>query len=118
MKYLQQFCVILGFSLLGEVAHLLIPFPIPASIWGMAALFLALSLKLVKVEQVQETGGFLTTIMSVMFVAPAVNLLDCWQQIAPQMVGILTVIFVSLVVTFGVSGMVTQFLMKGGDRRG
>lgn len=117
-KYLQQFCVILGFSLLGELAHKLIPFPIPASIWGMAALFLALALKLVKVEQIKETGGFLTAILSVLFVAPAVNLLDCWGQIAPHLGAIGVVIVVSLLVTFGVSGLVTQALLKRGGQDG
>jgi holin-like protein len=42
MKYLFQFCIIGLFTFLGELLHALIPFPIPAAIWGLILLFLAL----------------------------------------------------------------------------
>ena len=48
MKYIGQFCIIALFSLLGELLHMLIPFPIPAAIYGLALLFLALLCGLVK----------------------------------------------------------------------
>ena len=118
MKYLQQFCWILGFSLLGEALHALIPFPIPAAIWGMAALFLALACRLIRVEQLRETGTFLTTILSVMFVAPAVALLDCWKEISPYLGQIAAVILISLLLTFGVSGLVTQAILERRKHRG
>ena len=54
MKYLSQFLIILGFTFLGEALQRLIPLPIPASIYGLALLFLALCLKIVKLEQVAE----------------------------------------------------------------
>ena len=41
MKYLRQFGLILLFSFLGEALRALIPLPVPASIYGMALLFLA-----------------------------------------------------------------------------
>ena len=43
MKYLRQFGLILLFSFLGEALRALIPLPVPASIYGMALLFLALA---------------------------------------------------------------------------
>ena len=42
MKYIRQFAIIMLFSLLGELCHLILPFPIPASIYGMVLLFLSL----------------------------------------------------------------------------
>ena len=74
MKTLRSFCVILGFSFLGEALHALLPFPIPASIYGLLALFLALLTGLVKLEQIKETGSFLAGILSLLFVSPVVNL--------------------------------------------
>ena len=53
MKYLRQFSVILMISLIGEVLHSLIPLPVPASIYGLAILFTALS-------------GVLTSLVSVL----------------------------------------------------
>lgn len=112
MKYLFQMLWILGFSFLGEALHILLPFPIPASIYGMVLLFLALSLKLVKLDWVKETGHFLVNIMAVMFVSPAVGLLGCWDVVKQNLVSICVIILVSLVLTFGISGAVTQWLLK------
>lgn len=113
MKYLRQMAVILGFSFLGELMHSLLPFPVPASIYGMVLLFGALLGKLVKLEQVAETGKYLVAIMSVLFVCPAVGLLSCWEQIRANLIPVLVILAVSLVLTFAVSGLVTQKLMKG-----
>ena len=39
MKYLMQFGIIIGLSLVGEVLNSVIPLPVPASVWGMVLLF-------------------------------------------------------------------------------
>lgn len=112
LKYLFQFLWILGFSFLGEVLHAWIPAPIPASIYGMVLLFLALQLKIVKLEWVKDTGGLLVGIMSVMFVCPAVGILMCWDIVSENLLAIAAVIAVSFVLTFFVSGKVTQLILK------
>lgn len=112
MKYLEQFTVILGFSFLGELLHGLLPLPIPASVYGMVLLFAALMLGLVKIRQVGETGRFLVGIMTVMFVSPAVGILNCWDVIAPALVPILCIVVVPLVLVFGVSGRITQYFIE------
>ena len=42
MKYIFQFLRILGFCLAGELLHWLLPLPVPASIYGLVLLLLAL----------------------------------------------------------------------------
>ncbi len=42
MKYLRQLLLILMISLFGEILKYVIPLPIPASIYGMAILFVCL----------------------------------------------------------------------------
>ena len=85
MKYLSQFFIILGFTLAGEALQLLIPLPIPASVYGIVLLFCALHFGLLKVEQVKEVGGFLTSILPILFVAPAVGFLEnCLQSLMPR----------------------------------
>ena len=111
MKYLKQFCVIIVFSLLGELCRYLIPYPIPASIYGMVLLFAALALKVVKLEQVKDCSGFLTTCLPVLFVAPTVNLMDCWNQLKGSLLPLLLVLLFSTVVVFAVAGVVTQLLV-------
>lgn len=111
MKYLKQILIILAFSFLGQWLHDVLPLPIPASIYGMVLLFLALGLKMIRLEQVKETGHFLVEIMAVMFVSPAVGLLSCWDVVRDNLGSLCVIIVVSLVLTFWVSGTVTQWLI-------
>ena len=117
MKYLTQLLIILGFTLTGEALQRIIPLPIPASVYGLALLFLALCLKLVKLEQVKETGGFLTSIMPILFVAPAVGIAEDWHMVADWLFPILLLTVGTTVMAFGISGRIAQALMrKGGDK--
>lgn len=117
MKYLSQFCIILGFTLVGEALQRLLPLPIPASVYGLALLFLALCFGLVKVEQVKDVSTFLISIMALMFVAPAVGIVENWALISHQLLPIFLLLAASTFLTFGISGCLTQFLMKKGGKR-
>ena len=110
MRYLSQFLIILGFTLAGEALQRLIPLPIPASVYGLILLFTALCLRVVKPEQVKQTGAFLTSILPILFVAPTVNILEYWDLIAPRLIPIGLLIVGSTVLTFGISGTVTRLL--------
>lgn len=119
MKYLSQFLIIMGFTFLGEALQRLIPVAIPASVWGLALLFLALCLKLVKPEQVKEVGGFLSSLLPLLFVGPTVGIVDHWELIRPQLLAIALLLLGSTALTFGISGGITQALShKGGGKRG
>ena len=113
MKYLKQVALILLFSFLGEVCRRLIPLPVPASIYGMVLMFSALSLKIVKLEQVKDAGGFMTSILPVLFVAPLVSLLDCWPLLRENLLPLAVIAVVSTIATFAVAGLVTKFVMGG-----
>ena len=118
MKYLTQFLTIMGFTLIGEVLQRIVPLPIPASVYGIALLFTALCLKWVKVEQVKETGAFLTSLLPLLFVSPAVGIVEDWGLIREDLLAILLLLVGSTVLTFGISGRVAQFfLKKGGTNR-
>lgn len=112
MKHITQFLWILLFSFLGQLLHSMLPLPIPASVYGLVLLFLALLLKLVRLEWIRETGRFLVNIMAVMFVCPAVGLLGCWDVVKENLAAVCSIIAVSLVLTFWVSGTVTEKLLK------
>ena len=116
MQYLKQIALILVFSFLGEVCRAFVPLPIPASIYGMVLLFAALSLKIVKSAQVRDAGAFLTSILPVLFVAPAVNLMDCWEQMSDAILPLAVIVAVTTVITFGAAGLVTKLMMKGGRK--
>lgn len=117
MKYLSQFLIILGFTLAGEALQRLVPLPIPASVYGIALLFLALCLGLVKTEQVKETGGFLTSILPVLFVSPTVGIVENWDLIRSNLLPICLLLAATTVLTFGLSGRITQAIMKRGGEK-
>lgn len=112
MQYIRQLGVILGFSLLGEICHYLIPLPVPASIYGMVLLFAALSLKILPKSWVRQTGGFLVSILPLLFVAPVVGLISCLDVVAENLAAMAVICVVPTFLTFAVSGLVTQKLLK------
>ena len=117
MKYLSQFLIILGFTMAGEALQRLLPLPIPASVYGLVLLFTALCFGLVKPDQVKTTGNFLSSLLPILFVSPTVGIVENWELIRPQLLPIALLLAASTVVTFGISGKLTQILIrKGGDR--
>jgi holin-like protein len=117
MKYISQFLIILGFTLTGEALQRLIPLPIPASVYGLVLLFLALCLKLVKVEHVKETGSFLISLLPFLFVSHVVGIVEHWNAIRAQILPICLLIVGTTVLVFGISGRLAQRLRKGGKDR-
>ena len=111
MKYLTQFLRILAFTLAGELLQRLVPLPIPASVYGLVLLFGALNTGLVKLEQVKDAGGFLISILPILFVSPAVGILDNWEAIRGALIPILALTLLSTVLTFGIAGWATQAMM-------
>lgn len=117
MKFLNQLCLITLFSFLGELCRYLIPYPIPASIYGMVLMAGALALKVIHPEDVHDAGSFLTSFLPVLFVVPLVNLMDCWGQLKDNIIPIAIIVVLSTVVVFGVSGLVTQMLMHKKEKK-
>ena len=107
----------MGFTIVGEALQRLIPLPIPASVYGLVLLFVALCLKLVKVEQVKEVGGFLTSILPILFVSPTVGIVEHWAVIRPQLLPIALLLLASTLLTFGISGSITQLLSRKGGKK-
>lgn len=117
MKYLKQFTWILFFTFLGEALTWLLPLPIPAAIYGILLLLGALGLGWVRPSQLEDAAGWLLAIMPVLFVAPAVNLIEYWPLVSEQLFPILGVIVISTVVVFFVSGRVTQTMQDLRERK-
>ena len=104
-------------TFLGEVLHLLLPLPVPASIYGMVLLLISLMTGIIKLEQVRETGTFLIEIMPIMFIPAGVGLLDSWSSLRPILIPVLVITVVSTIFVMGISGKVTQFVIRKERRR-
>jgi holin-like protein len=120
MKYVKQILIILLFTMLGELLAYMLPLPIPAAIYGLVLLFLALCSGLLQPEKIAETARFLISIMSILFIAPTVGILSYWTAILPNLVPIIVIVLVSTVLVFAVSGLVTKALLhkEGGEGNG
>lgn len=114
MKYLIQFLIIIAFSFMGELLHFCLPLPIPASIYGIVLLFVALEMKWVKVKDIRETSGFLIAVMPVMFIPAAVGLIDSYKAIGNSWFAYIVVTVLSTFIVMGVSGLVTQKVIRRG----
>ena len=110
--YLKQSAWIFGFTLLGEALNRLLPLPIPAAVYGLVLLFAALCLKLIKVEQINKVSDFLLTILPILFVSPAVNLLESWGILAPHVIPIALLVLSSTILVFAIAGVVAQLFCR------
>ena len=111
MRYVIQLFIIICFSFLGEILHKVLPFPIPASIYGIVLLFLALELKILKVAQIREVSTTLIISMPVMFVPPAVGLISSWENIKDNWAEYLLITFASTFVVMTIAGWTTQWII-------
>ena len=114
MKYLWQFSIIMVITFIAEIIKDFLLLPIPASIYGIILLFIALETKLIKVKHIRETSSFLIAIMPVMFIPAAVGLIDSWQDIGNAWFQYIVVTVVSTFVVMGASGWITQLVIRKG----
>ena len=114
MKILRQFTIILVISFLGEGIKMLIPLPIPSSVWGLVLMLAALQFGIMKVEQVKEASSFLIEIMPVMFIPAGVGLITAWPVLKPVFVPVMIITALSTVIVMAVTGIVTQKMIKMG----
>lgn len=109
MKYIFQFARITAFCLAGEVLAAVLPLPIPASVYGLL-LLLAAALKfgVLKLDQVRETGLFLTGIFPLLFVPAAAGVMELGSQLMNLLLPAVLAIVPITALVMAVTGMVAQ----------
>lgn len=112
MKYAKQLAIIAGVSFLGEFLSIVIPVPVPGSVYGMLLLFLCLCLRIIKLEQVEETADFLLLVMPFFFVAPGISIMETFPLVKDSIVALVLISFVTTLLTMVVTGHVTQLLIR------
>ena len=112
MKFLKQFSIILLISFLGEILHMLIPLPVPASVYGLVLMLGALITGILKLGQVRETAAFLIEIMPVMFIPAGVGLMESWSSLQPVWLPVILITIVTTILVMAVTGKVTQAMIR------
>ena len=118
MKYVRQFWIILLISAMGEALHVLIPLPVPASVYGLVIMLIALLTHIIKLDQVKEAAEFLIETMPVMFIPAGVGLLTAWGVLKPVCVPIILIVAITTVVVMIVTGRVTQAVIRMDRKKG
>lgn len=117
MKYIKQFAIILTISLIAELMEYLIPLPVAASIYGLILMLIGLVTKLIPLEKVEGAADFLVDIMAIMFVPVTVGIMTSVDALKEMLVPLCVISVVSTVLIMGVTGRVTQFIIRRSDRK-
>ena len=112
MKYLLQFLVLSAFYYLGEMLHTLLPLPIPAAVYGLVLLFVALCTGVVKLKHVQDTADFLLAIMAIMFIPQAVGIVNLLDILSDSWWKIVVICIFTTFSTIAITGHVAQLLVR------
>ena len=117
MKYVRQIGIIWGMTMAGEFLNFLLPFPVPAGVYGLFLLLGALLTGVVKIESVEATGNFLMDIMSMMFIPATVGLVEYAQQIGEILVPYTVIIACSTVAVMAATGRLAQVMIDRQERK-
>ena len=118
MKYLRQFLIILGISFVGELLKVLLPLPIPASIYGMVILFIGLLTGWIPLDAVRDAGRFLIEIMPVMFIPAGVGLMASWGILKPMLLPVSIIVVVTLITVMVATGWSSQWMIRREKKEG
>lgn len=116
MQYVFQFLIIAAVSLAGELLSLLLPLPVPGSVYGLVLMLLLLTTGAIRLERVEKTADFLIRIMPVMFLGPNVSLLSAVDSLSGSLLGIFVICVLTTVVVLGVTGRTAQAVLRREER--
>lgn len=117
MKYIKQFTIIMVVSFLGECVKALLPFKIPASVYGLVIMLIALMSGIIKLEAVKDTAEFFVQNMPVMFIPPTVGLLAAWPLFKDMAIPFCVICFLTTILVMLVTGHVSQLIIRLKKRR-
>lgn len=116
MKYLKEFFIIILISFIGELLNLLIPLPIPGSVYGLVIMFTCLCLKIIKLDNIHTTSKFLIEIMPLMFIPAGVGLMTSFADLKPILLEVTVITIVTTILVMAVTGIIAQLMTRKKDK--
>ncbi len=111
MKYIKESAIIFGITMIGEFLNELLPFPVPAGVYGLFLLLILLCTGLLKLQDIETTGNFLLEIMPILFIPASVGLIESYDAMKAILVPLIVTCLVSTLVVMGVTGKVTELMV-------
>ena len=118
MKYIKQLLIILTVTALGEGCRMLIPVPIPGSVYGLLLMLLCLKTKVIKPEQVENVSAFLISVMPVMFIPSLAGLVENAETVRRMLLPLLLICIVTTLIVAAASGLATEQILKRKKKKG
>lgn len=83
-QLVRSFLLLYGFYGLGEIIAYLLPFGVPASIWGLLALLAGLVSNIIKVEWIFIGANLLIRYMAILFIPVSVGIIQYPELLMSQ----------------------------------
>ena len=96
------------FLFLGAALKEVIPLPIPASMFGLFLLFLALCFKIIKLEWVEKGANWLLAELLLFFIPSAVGIVNYDEIISLQGAEIVGLIGISTIIVMGMTALTAE----------
>ncbi|MGG5179127.1 antiholin-like murein hydrolase modulator LrgA [Bacillus sp. MM09(2025)] len=110
--FLSQAFIFATVMFVSNLISMYLPIPMPASVIGLVLLFVLLTTKIVKLEQVEQLGTSLTGLISFLFVPSGISViqsLGVMQEVGVQVVG---VIIIATIMLLAATGLFSQLLLQ------
>jgi holin-like protein len=120
MKWIQiivQIFILYGFSFIGEMIHRTLHLLIPGNVLGLLLLLLCLSLKLFKLDWIEQGAGFLIAFLPLLFVPAMIGIMNYPSLLSKQGVLLFFIVFISTIMTVVAAGHASQLLEKSRQKR-
>ncbi|MEJ9212514.1 CidA/LrgA family holin-like protein [Bacillus smithii] len=120
MKWIQiiiQIFILYGFSFIGEMIHRALHLLIPGNVLGLLLLLLCLSLKLFKLDWIEQGAGFLIAFLPLLFVPAMIGIMNYPSLLSKQGILLFFIVFISTIMTVVAAGHASQLLEKSGQKR-
>lgn len=112
IKYSKQIVIIAIITLMAHFLNAYIPIKLPASIYGLILLFIALWTKLIKLDDIKEIGDFLILIMPLLIVTMGVGLVDTWADLQSFLIPAIVIAILTTILVLGVTGVIADAIMR------
>lgn len=113
---LRQIGMIFLIYLMGESIATLLPIAIPGNIIGMLLMFLFLTLKWIKLQQVQTVGRFLLSHMAFLFIPAGVSIMESFELIKDDWFKIILICILTTIITFAATGVTAKGVITMQER--
>ena len=112
MKYIYQALIIAAVTFASELLKFILPFPFPASIYGLILLFTLLKTGILKLSQVEDVGGLLLELMPLLLVPASVSFITSLDAVRQLLVPVLVMGLGGTTLVLFVTGRVTQLCIR------